>query len=101
MDLIIIFCIIAYTNLLFLKVSSLERQHLLKYKVDQDLENSIDYVLDYCNNNLESKDLDIKDLKKTSESKYLNHFNFVVNLCRQFKNETTHHQGTKLYFLVE
>ena len=101
MEMIIILCIITCTNLLFLKVSSFERQHLLKYKVGQDLEDSIAYVLDYCNENLESKGLDIKDLENTAESRYFNHLNFTVNLCRLFRNESTHHKGTKLYFLIK
>ena len=96
MDMIIILCIITCTNLLFLKVSSLERQHL-KYKVDQDLEKSIAYVLDYCNENLESKDIDIKNLENTAESRYLNHFDVIVNICRLVRNETTHQQGKKLF----
>ena len=96
MDLIIILCIITCTNLLFLKVSSLERQHLPEYNVDQGVENSIAYVLDYCNKNLESKRLDTKDLINASESRYLNNFNFTVNLCRLVRNATIHHQGTKL-----
>ena len=101
MDLIIILCIITCTNLLFLKVSSLERQHLPEYNVEQGVENSIAYVLDYCNKNLESKRLDTKDLINASESRYLNHFNFMVNLCRLVRNATIHHQGTKLYYLVK
>ena len=96
MDMIIILCIITCTSLLFLKVSSLERQHLLKYKVDQDLEKSIAYVLDYCNENLESKDIDIKNLENTAESRYLNHFDVIVNICRLVRNETAHQQGKKL-----
>ena len=101
MDLIIILCIITCTNLLFLKVSPLERQHLPEFNVDQDFENSIAYVLDHCNKNLESKRLDINDLKNKSESRYLNHFSFTANLCRLVRNATIHHQGTKLYYLVK
>ena len=84
-----------YSNLVFSKVSSLEKQLAINSPAD-NLEKSVGYVLDYCNRRQKPKDGVEEYLKNSSDSNHAYYINLTVSLCKFIRDETTHYQGTRI-----
>ena len=104
---IVIFCIITCGNFVFLKVSSSKERVLFRPKVDTNLENAMDYVIDYCSNEQNFLDYDHKYQEKnilTSNDinrKCQKDDNFIMSMCQLVKHGTGPLQGTTICFSVK
>ena len=89
-----IFFIMAYTNLLFFKVYSLENIELNRdHHIEQKFKNALNSVLEYCNRKYELKDTMHNNVKNLLASNTFKNINFTTSLCQLIGKETNSVSG--------
>ena len=100
MGIFYILCIITYTNL-FRKVDSLEKQLTEKNQIEQEFENALNYLLNYCNNKYDIEDDDHTHVENVLALRYSKNINFTTTICQPLiRHEITPLPGMQIRFYI-